>query len=275
MSGTRPAVVECTTFCRILPTGASRPLLVRSRDGTLWVGKAHGNPQGVKALFNEIVAGRLANLMGLSWPPVSILKLSDAVIESVHNSGLATASPWASGTLFLDNLTAVPWPEGGLNPADTFPQRNSSHIDRLFPGAQAKSPLYGKLIFDNWVLLEDTKYETLHIDGAGRPVFLDASCAFIGLDWDDMALTWDATRIDARSPYLQGLSFSSILLEPWIERIQAIARPALTAAVLDLPSSWSTPPEYSQCLLELLLRAPQRFIPLFRDWLEWKETVTQ
>jgi hypothetical protein len=68
--------MRCEKFEKFLSIGSSRPFLARSQSGEQWVVKAHENPLGPKTLFNEYVAGRLANAIELPWPTICIAELA-------------------------------------------------------------------------------------------------------------------------------------------------------------------------------------------------------
>jgi len=50
-------------FQRFMSDGVTRPCLCRTDTGELWVIKVHGNPLGSKAIFNELVVGKLAEMI--------------------------------------------------------------------------------------------------------------------------------------------------------------------------------------------------------------------
>ena len=73
-----------------------------------------------------------------------------------------------------------------------------------------------------WVLMEDTKYDTLGIDQRGFPIFLDGSIALGGLEWEARN-SGGKIRIDFHhSPYLQGMLNDYDQFAIWVERIEAI-----------------------------------------------------
>ena len=61
---------------RGMPRGSSRPQLILFSDGRQYIVKFKNNPvQGTRALVNEYVAGRLAQLLGLPVPPFKIVHI--------------------------------------------------------------------------------------------------------------------------------------------------------------------------------------------------------
>ena len=63
--------VECIRRLR----GGSQPYLLRAEDGGNYVVKFRNNPQHVRVLANEMLAGRLATLIGLPIPDVAFVEV--------------------------------------------------------------------------------------------------------------------------------------------------------------------------------------------------------
>lgn len=191
--------MRCINFEDFLSKGATRPFLVETEQERLYVVKAHGNPLGTKALFNEYIAGLLAKEIGLPWPDVRIVRLSLEIIEKLNQADFKVSSEWAVGIEYIDGLTEVKWPANANYSDPDFAERNAQYIMKLFPDPKTYDAFYGKAVFDNWILLEDTTYDTLHKSPEGHPMFLDASMALGGLKWHENELKW-AMIIPDRSP---------------------------------------------------------------------------
>jgi hypothetical protein len=259
---------QCDELVGFMESGSSRPFKARSQDGSVWVVKAHGNPQGNKALFNELVAGRLAALISLPWPEVGVVELTEELTQGVRNFGLSVTSRWAVGTRFMQGLAAVGFPDGGFTWDADFRTRNWQHVSKLIShDLRRTAALHGKLVFDNWVLLEDTKYDTLHIKENGDPFFLDASYAFGGDKWNDADVVWKKVEIDRRSPYLEGLPVRLVDVEPWLARIRVASR-AIASVLSEVPDEWGAPRSYICRVAELLESSEAQFLPLFIEWVE-------
>ena len=263
--------VLCKTFKRLMEAGASKPFLATSDVGQDWVVKNLGNPQGDKSLFNELVAGRLAALIGLPWPPVSVVNLSDEVMAALEGEGLRPTSHFAVGLEYIEGLQPVPWPEGGYSLGPDFAKRNAAHILKLVPRGDFRDVLYGKMIFDCWVLLRDTKYDAFYLDAEGKPFFLDASCAFGGTEWDEELLAWEPTAVGVRSPYLEGILTELDRFHPWLARLRALPLLKIQECVTGLPCEWSVPDTYVKKAVQLLGVTSESFVPQIQEWLEWKE----
>jgi hypothetical protein len=127
-----------------------------------------------------------------------------------------------------------------------------------------------KAVFDNWVLMEDTKYDTLNIDEKGSPVFLDASIALGGLEWEVEKLRWEDTRIDFNhSPYLQGILTDCDQFATWLERIERIEEKAIAEIFMEIPKEWQISEKYILACITFLSSSKKNFSPLFRYFMQW------
>lgn len=69
--------IRAVKHIRGMPRGSSRPQLILFSDGRKYIVKFKNNPiQGTRALVNEYVAGRLAQLLGLPVPRFKIVHIS-------------------------------------------------------------------------------------------------------------------------------------------------------------------------------------------------------
>src|SRR5882724_987499 len=133
---------------------------------------------------------------------------------------------------------------------------------------ESNMSLYGKCIFDNWVLLEDCKYDTLFLDSAGDPIFLDASYAFGGLEWDEDKLQFNDTHLDIQSHFLGGVLENLDEYTPWLERIDSLSQEELLETLEDVPAEWDVPPNYRAAMQSFLAQTSPIFVPQFRAWID-------
>jgi hypothetical protein len=249
--------------------GASRPFLARSDQDELLVVKPHAQAYEktalfTKPLFNEFVCSSLARTIGLPWPDVSIVLLETELINQLKQVGFSILSEWAVGLSYIPGLKPyLPLRDSG---------ENAKHMNDLFPDPRTHAVFYGKSVFDNWILLEDWKYDTLQIQENGSPIFLDASMAFWGLDWDVNRLQWTESGIHlARSPYLSGFVLDQGKFLPWLEKLGGIASEVYSQILQRIPKEWSVPPDYVAAISELLTVTHQQFVPLFEEAIEWEK----
>ncbi|MDA2920511.1 hypothetical protein MYX76_13640 [Desulfobacterota bacterium AH_259_B03_O07] len=255
----------CVEFDRFLRCGSTRPFLARDEQNIQWVIKAHGNPLGVKTIFNEFVAGSLANKIELPWPDISLVQLAPRVITDLNKLGFRVHSEWAVGIKYITDLRKVKMPSTGSN------IRHSNLIPKLFPNKEDSMAFYGKAVFDNWVFLRDTKYDTLLINSSSDPIFLDASYAFYidGEEEWSCNIQWEETAIDLRSPYLQDIVINVSHFEPWLAKIDKINRSDINRIFKNIPEAWSVPKCYLQSLEKVLGDSRNNFVPIFRRCMEY------
>jgi len=235
-----------------------------------WVVKVLGNPFGAQAVFNEYIAGHLAELIGLSWPRPSIVELSPRILDELQKNGLNATSYIAVGTEYIFGLIPVELPDN-FDLEDKA--KNADYIRRLFPNPEMLDSFYGKSLFDNWVLLlNDTKYDTLQKYPNGEPIFLDATFAFgyFDTDWEHGKLAWSGTALNLElSPYLNGIVGDTIKYMRWIDRISSISKENIDTIIDAVPKEWGVPDCYIDALRKFLCSAPEVFVPLFQKYLDF------
>jgi hypothetical protein len=257
-------------FQNLIPGGATRPCLCKTDTAELWVIKVHGNPLGTKAIFNEYVAGRLAEMIELPWPTVCLGELSDTLVLRLAKEGLNTESKLAVGIKYVDGIRKVDWPKNANPLENGFDRINAQHIKDLFSDTDKWQAFYGKSVFDNWVLLGDTKYDTLYIDKSGSPLFLDASIALGGLEWDMGKLHWDLAGIFfEHSPYLQGILTDRDQFAAWMKRIEGIKQGCIEKLLTEIPKEWRISQGYLSACVTFLSSSKENFVPLFREFIRW------
>lgn len=240
-------------------TGATRPFVALSEEGEPWVAKTHGNPLGTKTIFNEYVTGSLAREVKLPWPTTAIVELSPAILQRLKQEGLEVLSPWAVGSRYLPNLKPV------LGEWD--PKRNPSQIRLFFGDLKKYAGFYGKAVFDNWVLLDDSKYDTLFVTPDESPIFLDASHAFAGAEWNAETLKWSDIRV--RSPYLEGILLDRTQFGPWLERIQSVDSVVIKNVFDAIPKEWDVPTGYPSAAAEFVAATQSTFLRAFQSRMDY------
>lgn len=260
----------CISFEEFLPTGATRPFLSMAEDSRLYVVKAHGNPLGTKVLFNEYITGLLASEIDLSWPNVQIVQLSQGVIDKLEQSDFEVLSKWAVGIEYIRGLEEIKWPPNVKYSDPNFDELNAQYILKLFPDGRNHNAFYGKAVLDNWLLIEDTTYDTLHKTLDGKPMFLDASISFGGLEFDENKLNFRHIFFET-SPYLCGFKFKMAKFEFWLKKIEKISVSTYNSILNGLPDEWDVPPEFIKYTKDYLLCTNKIFLKKFKEQIEFEE----
>lgn len=258
-------------FIEFQSAGATRPFLAVDENGEKWIVKFHGNPVCIKTSFNEFVASSLANLLNLPWPQVKIGTLSKKTKKFLRCEELSLCSNDAIAIRYLSDLRNLDFDED----YSEISLKNPINLGVYFSNPERVSGFYGKMIFDNWVQLEDIKYDSLCIDSLGRPVFLDASFAFGGCEWDVSKLKWPRVVFDIRSPYLEGILTELDCMEYWIGQLNNIEIESYSRILDRIPGSWDVPKDYCEAILSFLSDTKSEYIPIINEWIEWKLSMKE
>jgi hypothetical protein len=159
--------------------GGSQSQLMRASDGAFYVVKFQNNPQHIRVLANEFIAGRLAKLLGLPVPEVRIIEVSDWLVGHTPemrinrgnqpvpcSSGRQLASFYSSGEL-----------DGGAS--DYLPESLLAEVENLGDFARM-------LVFDKWTSNEDGRqaiFRKLRGKRRYRATFIDHGYCFGGGTW--------------------------------------------------------------------------------------------
>jgi hypothetical protein len=162
-------ILNAVEFIRRM-RGGSQPHLLRCEDGENYVVKFRNNPQHVRILANEMLAGRLAQLIGLPAADPAFVQVPPELI--VGNPGLE----FELGTR---RERCVP----GLNFGSRFPGEPSETLvvdflpDRLLRRVRNLASVFlGALVFDKWTCNCDGRqmifYRSVDQEGSAYSVAL-------------------------------------------------------------------------------------------------------
>jgi hypothetical protein len=267
------AQIAAKKFINFIESGATKPFVVENDNGQKWVVKALGNPFGTQAVFNEYVVGALARFIDLPWPKTSLIDLSKEIIKTLGDNNLSVTSSIAVGAEYIYGLKPVEFPNHLSLFGENSNKENVKYLSSIFTDPTMLDSFYGKSVFDNWILLKDTKPDTLHLQPNGQPIFLDATFAFNYTDkdqeWDKGRLHWDFAALNHElSPYLRGMVANITKYDVWIERIKDIPEAKIGALLNMVPKGWKVPTDYMFELKKFLNSTKKVFLPMFSEYLE-------
>ena len=229
--------------------GGAQAHLVRASDDNFYVVKFHNNPQHIRILANEYLAGRLGALIGLPMPEVKIIDVSESFIAGSPNLRIESAGvsvPCGSGLQFASRYVADIWQHRIF---DYLPR---SMFDRVIN--QQDFPRV--LAFDKWAGNTDGRQALFVMslkDRLYRTVFLDQGYCFNAEQWafPDLALhgVYYCNRV-----YAQVTGWESF--QPVLSRIEQIDIADLWNVALEIPKSWYE--SNSESLLTLIRTLHQR-----------------
>jgi hypothetical protein len=253
--------------------GRSEPWLVRCDDSAYYVVKSPDNPQHVRILANEMLACRLAKLVGL---PVA----ASAFVEFVPELAGLVPTPRSNvgarperGAASLGFGSRFPGPPDQTLVVDFLP-------DRLLRKVQNLVDIFlGGFVFDKWTCNCDGRQVVFFrsAEGAGRPytgLLIDQGFCFNGA-------AWNFPDSPIRSLYPRRLVYDTVTslesFEPFISRIESLRPANIERCVADIPSEWCSPdPGELRLLLSRLYSRGQKLRQLileakitsrfFRNW---------
>ena len=164
---TVPPRVRALEFVRRM-RGASQPWLVRCEDESSYVVKFQNNPQHARVLANEMLASRLAQLVGLPVAPPAFVEVSGSLLGA--NPQLAfdvgeRREPILPGTQFGSRFPGIP---SQTLVVDFLPDRLLRRVKDL------TSIFLGAFVFDKWTCNCDGRQVIFHrpADEEGPPIRL-------------------------------------------------------------------------------------------------------
>lgn len=137
------ATVRSVEFIRRM-RGASQPQLLRAQDGDYYIVKFQNNPQHVRVLSNEMLAARLALLIGLPVPRPVIVEVPSDLIEGNPQLTMEIGvrrEPCAPGLHFGSSFPGVP---GETLVVEFLPDRLLQKVHNF------DSAFVGAFVFDKW-----------------------------------------------------------------------------------------------------------------------------
>ncbi len=154
--------------------GGAQSHLMLGEDGNAWVVKFQNNPQHLRVLPNELLATRLAALIGLTVPACDVVEVSPWLIERTPELEMDLGSrrePCRPGLHFGSQLV------GGLMPghvADYLPEPQLAEVRNL-------SEFAGVLALDKWTCNANGRQALFHRKGREKrytAAFIDQGFCF-------------------------------------------------------------------------------------------------
>ncbi|MBZ5515701.1 MAG: phosphatidylinositol kinase [Acidobacteriia bacterium] len=236
--------------------GASQPSLLRCEDGASYVVKFRNNPQHVRVLANEMLAGRLALLIGLSVPRPTVVDVPPELIAAspLLQFELGTRrEPCAAGLQFGSRFPGVP---GRTLVVDFLPDRLLKDVVKKEPGC-----FLGALVFDKWTCNCDGRqvifYRLQDREGSSySTTLIDHGFCFNDGDWN-------FPDSPIRSLYPRRMVYGGVRgldsFEPFLSRVENLEASDLADCVRGIPEEWcGEQPEELTRLVERLYERRRR-----------------
>jgi hypothetical protein len=246
--------------------GGSQAQVMRADDGHDYITKMQGNPQDTRILANELLACRLARLIGLPVPEPVVIEVDDATIRQqlitftlAGRNVMPHAGPQFGSRLVTDDQVF-----------DFFP-------DSLLSRVRGLRMFAGILAFDKWTANADGRQVVFHKRNRARTWHIQ----FIDFGYCFNASEWSFPDAPLRGTYARNNVYDDISgwndFEPWLSRIEHFPEKTLFAAAEDIPTEWYAYREDLDRLLTTLLERRSRVRDLvdsfrlsarcpFRNW---------
>jgi hypothetical protein len=242
------ARVRAVEFLRRM-RGASQPYLLRCEDGEAYVVKFRNNPQHVRVLANEMLAGLLARLIGLPVPHPAFVEVPAELIRGNRLLEIEVGvhrEPCATGVQFGSRFPGVP---SQTLVVDFLPDRLLRRVKNL------EAAFLGAFVFDKWTCNCNGRqaifYRSLDEEGSAY------SAALIdhGFCFNDGE--WNFPDSPIRGFYPRRLVYEKVRglksFEPFLSTVENLGPAQLEECMLGIPAEWCGPePDQARRLLERL-----------------------
>ena len=225
--------VRAVEFVRRM-RGASQPCLLGCDDGASYVVKFQNNPQHVRVLANEMLASRLALLLGLPVPDPAFVDVS---LELINRSpGLmlelgSASQPCLPGLHFGSRFPGIP---SRTLVVDFLPDRLLRRVSNL------AAVFLGGFVFDKWACNCDGRQVIFHRSADQEGSSYSAWLIDQGFCFNDGE--WNFPDSPIRSVYPRRLVYESVRglrsFEPFLSRIENLDADQLERCARQIPSEW-------------------------------------
>ena len=229
--------------------GASQPWLVLCEDEASYVVKFQNNPQHARVLANEMMAARLARLVGLPAATPAFVEVSRDLIgrnpSLVFDVGERREPLWA-GLQFGSRFPGTP---GETLVADFLPDRllrRVKDLSSIFPGAFA---------FDKWTCNCDGRQVIYHRPADDKASPYSVAMIDHGFCFNDG--DWTFPDSPTQGLYPRRLVYEKVTglnsFEPFLSRIENLTASELESCAEGIPKRWCEPdPDQLGHLIEVL-----------------------
>ena len=244
--------VRAVEFVRRM-RGASQPYLLRCADGENYVVKFRNNPQHVRVLANEMLAGRLAQLIGLPVPNPAFVEVP---VELVSGNPLLEfeigprREPCAAGLQFGSRFPGAP---GQTLVVDFLPDRLLKSVVKNHPRV-----FLGAFVFDKWTCNCDGRQVIFYRSADQEGSTYSAALIDHGFCFNDG--DWNFPDSPIRSLYPRRLVYEGVRslnsFEPFLSKVENLEALELEDCVRGIPEEWCG--EHPEMLMRLAERLFER-----------------
>lgn len=209
--------------------GGTQSQLMRCEDGSSYVVKFRNNPQHLRVLANEYVAGQLAAQIGLSVAKVGVIFVGADIVNSIPEMYIELRKRLVRCASGFNFGSKVPASILDIRECLTEAELGSVSNIREFPGM---------LAFDIWTCNTDRRQVVFfkNKDKASfSSVFIDNGHCFGGPEWSlPKGISHGSYR--SKMVYADVTGWESF--EPWLTRIEEFSLAKLGNTRAEMPRAW-------------------------------------
>jgi hypothetical protein len=228
--------------------GGAQSHLMRADDGNFYVVKFKNNPQHLRVLANEMIATRLAHMIGLPVPLVDLVDVSEWLTKNTPEMNIQLAGRTLHcepGVNFGSRYIVHPF-EGEV--LDYMPEGMFARVKNLDDFA-------GMLALDKWTCNANGRQAAFWKKGRDR----NYTVSFIDQGYCFNAGEWNFPDAPLRGVYAWNRVYAGVTgwasFEPYLTRIETISDDAVMDAARDVPPEWDgSTPELERVMNTLLAR---------------------
>jgi hypothetical protein len=244
--------------------GGAQAHLIQASDGHYYVVKFANNPQHRRILVNEWIAGTFLEYLGISAPPVAMVRVSESFLAEHQEVYIQ---------LGRTRRAVLPgWHFGSRFPGD--PARTVVYDflpDTLLARVENRDEFRGVLAFDKWMGNVDSRQAIFfraqvrewNADPDSDPPRLGFAAQMVDNGYVFEGPHWRLPDSPLYGMYFRPAVYAGVRgledFEPWLERIRHFPEEVVDQAVKQIPPGWlEGDREELEQLLDRLLRRCKR-----------------
>ena len=212
--------------------GGAQAHLLRCADGHYYVTKFQNNPQDVRILANEMLAGRLAESLGLLVARGEVVEVVQELIDGTPELRMHRSGKWEKCRPGFQFGSRFPGEPGRAIIFDLLPDERLAEVQNLTDFA-------GMVLFDQWTCNTNGRQVLFvaepHRRRGYRALMIDQGFCFNAMEW-----TFPDSPL--RGLYHRHRVYTSIrdlnAFEPFLTRLEALPARALDEAAAAVPPEW-------------------------------------
>ncbi len=212
--------------------GGAQSQLMLGADGKLWVVKFQNNPQHLRVLANELIATRLAAVVGLTVPASDVVDVTEWLVA--NTADMCVELPRGGRQRYTAGLQFGSQFVGGLMPGQVVDYLPEPQLDEVRNLAE----FAGMLCIDKWTGNcngRQAVFERRPRERKYRATFIDQGFCFNAGEWNfpDSPLRGVYAR---NQVYARVTGWESF--EPWLSRVEEMTAGPLWEIAEAVPPEW-------------------------------------